>query len=170
MTDQRAMDIKGCSLMVPVCSCIRKLKGACSQCSFVYPFANEKFPRSAWPYRSRHLLLFVDRKCSNGEWFLGLFTAVLRIVYPKSLEIRQLCFSSVSIQLHTPKICLYKKLAKYNCVFYILHLSSSFLDIVHWKLLQIPSPFVEEPICWLTFLAQCSHIKHHWLQFPPEPL
>lgn len=118
----------------------------------------------------RHLLLFMDRECSNGDCFLELVTAVLRIMCPKSLEVMQLCFSTVNIQLRIPKTRLYKNASKIQLCFYILHLSNSFLDAVRWKLLQIPSPFVGESICWLAFLAQCSHIKHHWLQFPPEPL
>lgn len=46
---------------------------------------------------SRHLLLITGREYYTDDYFLELVTAVLRIMYLKSLEMMQLCFSTANI-------------------------------------------------------------------------
>lgn len=42
---------------------------------------------------SRHLLLITDREYYSDDYFLELVTAVLRIIYLKSLDMMQLCLA-----------------------------------------------------------------------------
>ena len=58
---------------------------------------NENLEVSEVTSWSRHLLLFTDRKYYTDDYFLELVTAVLRIMYLKSLEMMQLCFSTANI-------------------------------------------------------------------------